>query len=49
MQDCADPHARELSFDVARRDPPPEASLSTAANAIAEVLGGIGGTCSECH
>jgi hypothetical protein len=49
MQNCADHHARELAFDVARRDPPPEASLSTAANAIAEVLGGIGDTCPECH
>jgi hypothetical protein len=49
MQDRADPHARELAFDVARRDPPPEASPSTAANAIAEVLGGIGDTCPECH
>jgi hypothetical protein len=50
MQDRADPHARERAFDVvARRNPPPEVLPSTAANAIAEVLEGIGDSCPECH
>jgi hypothetical protein len=48
MQDRADPHARAHAFDIARRDPPPEVSCQAAVGAIAEVLEGIGDTCSEC-
>jgi hypothetical protein len=44
MLDRADPHA----FDIARRDPPPGVSCQAAVDAIAEVLAGIGDTCSEC-
>ncbi|MHB0790310.1 hypothetical protein [Bradyrhizobium sp. 5.13L] len=47
-KDCADPHARERAFDIARRDPPPDISLQSALNALAEVLDGIGDTCPEC-
>jgi hypothetical protein len=48
MLDRADPHARAHAFDIARRDPPPGVSSQAAADAIAEVLEGIGDTCSEC-
>ena len=48
MQDCADPHARERAFDIARRDPPTGVSPQAAAVAIAEVLDSIGDTCPEC-
>ncbi len=39
MQDRADPHARELAFDIARLDPPLGISAEAAAVAIAEVVG----------
>lgn len=48
MQDRADPHARGRAFEIARRDPPPDASPEAAAVAIAEVLEGIGDACPEC-
>ena len=48
MQDRADPHARERAYDVARRDPPAGVSAQDAADAVAEVLDGIGDTCPEC-
>ena len=45
MQDCADPHARERAFDIARQHPPQGTSPGAAAAAIAEVLDGIRDTC----
>jgi hypothetical protein len=48
MQDRADPHARERTFDIARQDPPPGVSSQAAAAAIDEVLDSIGDTCPEC-
>jgi hypothetical protein len=48
MQDRADPHARERAFDVGRWDPPAGVSTAAAADAITDVLGGIGDTCPEC-
>ncbi|PSO22714.1 hypothetical protein [Bradyrhizobium sp. MOS002] len=47
-KDCADPHARERAFDIARHDPPPDISPQSALNALAVVLDGIGDTCPEC-
>jgi hypothetical protein len=48
MQDCADPHARERAFEIAREYPPYGISAAAAAVAIAEVLDSIGDTCPEC-
>jgi hypothetical protein len=48
MQDRADPHARERALDIARHSPPHGVSVEAAADAIAEVLDGIGETCPEC-
>jgi hypothetical protein len=48
MQDRADPHARERTFDVARYHPPAGVSSQAAAVAIAEVLDSIGDNCPEC-
>lgn len=48
MQDRADPHARERAFDIARNHRPTGISSKAATVAIAEVLDGIGDTCSEC-
>ena len=48
MQDRADPHARARAFDIARRDSPPGVSRRAAADAIADVLEGIGDSCPEC-
>jgi hypothetical protein len=48
MQDRADPHARERTFDIAGRDPPPGVSSDEALAEILEVLDTIGDTCPEC-
>ncbi|WP_426411632.1 hypothetical protein [Bradyrhizobium ganzhouense] len=48
MQDRADPHARERSFDIARRDLPEGVSRQTAEAAVRDVLDSIGDTCPEC-
>ena len=48
MQDRADPHARDLAFQIARTDPPDGISSQAAGVAIAEVLDSIGDTCPEC-
>lgn len=47
-KDRADPHARERAFVIARRDPPPGASLEQAIAEIHDVLDSIGDTCPEC-
>lgn len=48
MKDHGDPHARERAFGFARQYPPQGLSPKQAAEAIAEVLEGIGDTCPEC-
>ena len=48
MQDRADPHARELAFDIARRDSPAGVSTDEAAAEVRDVLDSIGDTCPEC-
>ncbi|TYO67421.1 hypothetical protein FXV83_05425 [Bradyrhizobium hipponense] len=48
MQDRADPHARQRSFDIARRDPPSGVSGDEAVAELATVLESIGDTCLEC-
>jgi hypothetical protein len=48
MQDRADPHARDLAFHLARRDPPPGISPEAAVAAVNVVLDSIGDTCPEC-
>jgi hypothetical protein len=48
MQDCADPHASERAFDLARRDPPAGISPEEAVAEIRNVLDSIGDTCPEC-
>jgi hypothetical protein len=48
MQDRADPHAREMAFDIARTDPPAGASRQAAGAAVRDVLDSIGDTCPEC-
>ena len=48
MQDRADPHARERTFEVARLDPPPGVSPKAAVLAVHEALEGIGDSCPEC-
>jgi hypothetical protein len=48
MQDRADPHARDLAFDIARQHPPPGISSHAAAVAVDEVLDSIGDSCPEC-
>jgi len=48
MQDRADPHARELAFDIARRDPPGDVSRQAVEAAISDALDSIGDTCPEC-
>jgi hypothetical protein len=48
MQDRADPHARELAFELARQNPPYGLSPEATAAAITEVLDLIGDTCPEC-
>ncbi|MCK1440466.1 hypothetical protein [Bradyrhizobium sp. 15] len=48
MQDRADPHARNRTLEIARRDPPPGLSPEAAASAVTEVLDSIGDTCPEC-
>jgi hypothetical protein len=48
MQDCADSHARERAFDIARRDPPAGISAYEAAAEVRDVLDSIGDTCPEC-
>jgi hypothetical protein len=47
-RDRADPHARELAFEIARLVPPFGVSPHAAAGAIAEALDSIGDTCPEC-
>jgi hypothetical protein len=48
MQDCADPHARERAFDMARLAAPRGISPEAATAEIAEVFNGIGDSCPEC-
>jgi hypothetical protein len=48
MQDRADPHARERSFDIARQDPPDGLSQAEAVAEIEDVLAWIGDACPEC-
>lgn len=48
MQDRADPHARDLAFDIARRDLPMGASTDEAVAEIREVLASIADFCPEC-
>lgn len=48
MQDRADPHARQRSFDIARRDRPEGVSRQAAEAAVRDVLESIGDTCPEC-
>jgi hypothetical protein len=48
MQDCADPHARERAFELARQNPPPGLSPEATAAATIEVLDSIGDSCPEC-
>jgi hypothetical protein len=48
MMDCADPHARDRAFHIARRDPPSGISPKAAAVVIAEVLESVADTCPEC-
>lgn len=47
-RDCADPHARERAFSIARIEPPPGVSPAAAAAEVREVLDSIGDTCPEC-
>jgi hypothetical protein len=48
MKDKADPHARDLAFEIARQHHPAGLSPEAAARAVGEVLEGIGDTCPEC-
>lgn len=48
MQDRAEPHARERSFDIARQDPPPGPSPDETVPEIRELLDSIGDGCPEC-
>ncbi|MET4085581.1 hypothetical protein [Bradyrhizobium sp. S3.5.5] len=48
MQDRADPHARELAIEIARRDPPRGLTPDAAAAEVLDVLDSIGDTCPEC-
>jgi hypothetical protein len=48
MKDRADPHARERAFDIARREPPADASLEAALAEVHAVLQSTGDTCPEC-
>jgi hypothetical protein len=48
MKDRADPHARELAFEIAHEAPPVGVSPDMAAAAVAEVLDTIGDRCPEC-
>ena len=47
-KDRADPHARELAFDLACRHPPPGRSGDQAVAEVRDVLDSIGDTCPEC-
>ncbi|TYL96145.1 hypothetical protein FXB40_12555 [Bradyrhizobium rifense] len=47
-KDRADPHSRELAFDLARQDPPIGVSAADAVADVCEVLNSIGDTCPEC-
>jgi hypothetical protein len=47
-KDRADPHAREIAFDIAKRDPPTGLSADEAVAEIRDVLDSIGDTCPEC-
>lgn len=47
-KDRADPHAREIAFDIAEQDPPFGLSADEAVAEIREVLASVGDTCPEC-
>jgi hypothetical protein len=47
-KDRADPHGRELAFDLARQDPPTGVSAADAVAEVRKVLDSIGDTCPEC-
>lgn len=47
MQDRADPHARDRTFDTARRESPAGASPDEAVAEMRDVLDFIGDTCPE--
>ncbi|MGY8681198.1 hypothetical protein Q2941_25870 [Bradyrhizobium sp. UFLA05-153] len=49
MQDRADPHARQRTFDIAQGDPPPGVSPADAAAELRDVVHSIGDTCPECQ
>jgi hypothetical protein len=47
-KDQADPHARDIAFDIAKQDPPFGLSADDAVAEIREVLALVGDTCPEC-
>jgi len=47
-KDRADPHARQLAFDLARHEPPAGLSAADAEAEVRDVLDSIGDTCPEC-
>ncbi|WP_426612855.1 hypothetical protein [Bradyrhizobium sp. McL0616] len=47
-KDRADPHAREIAFDIAKQGPPSGLSADDAIAEIRDVLDSIGDTCPEC-
>jgi len=48
MQDRADPHARERTFEMAKLNPPSGVSPEQAVAEIRDVLDSIGDTCPDC-
>ena len=48
MKDRADPHARDVALEIARKHHPASLTVKAATEAVSEVLDSIGDTCPEC-
>ena len=48
MKDRADPHARDVALEIARKHHPNGLTVQAATEAVSEVLDARGDTCPEC-